>query len=126
MCNCCRRRLLCVAGSFRQAIPNMGLMKLRPLPGRFAFKLITAFFLSLAVGERRALALRVYIGLERAHLVDVWRQHFALYGIFDALVNHVPQQRYATELYLKFRISLGMRVRGIRMTVVARHADFAA
>src|SRR5208282_4039510 len=82
--------------------------------------------LVFAVVERDAFALRQNVGFERAQFWIVGIERLALDWILDTPVDHVAQQRDLLQLYLVFRISLGMRIRRVGMAHVAAHANCAA
>lgn len=75
------------------------------------------------VFQRRALALREDIGLERPHLGVVGIKCRALDRVLDTPVDHVAQQGDALKLYLVLGIGLRMRIGGVRMAPVAAYPD---
>ncbi len=95
----------------------------RPVQGKVG---LIAGRLVLAVVERDALPLGEDVGLERLQARVVVVQRLAAHGVLDAPVDHVAQQRDAAELHLELGVRLGMRIGGVRMAHVARHADRAA
>src|SRR4029453_4938634 len=62
------------------------------------------------VVQRRPFALRVDVGLHRAHLRVVGRELRTADRVLDAPVDHVARGGGAAELWLELRIRLGVRV----------------
>src|SRR5438128_2565848 len=76
--------------------------------------------------ERRALPLREDVGLHRLETRIVVGERLPAGRVLDAPVDHVAEERDASELHLELRERLGVGVRGVGVADVAGDTDRAA